>query len=189
LLSHLAAAPVNHVLRAETWALRRLQAFVGRTARFEVPPAAVVFTVVEGGEVLGAPPETPADVTFRCTPPVALRIFCGDEQAYRQVEVTGDAEFAQAVQYVVHNARWDAEEDLSRIIGDVAAHRVSRAAQGLLRAQARAAASLVRNIRDYLVEERPLIARRSDVQAFVRSVDELRDDAERIAQRIARLRA
>jgi ubiquinone biosynthesis protein UbiJ len=39
-----------------------------------------------------------------------------------------------------------------------------------------------------LVEERALIARRQDVETFVRDIDTLRDDTERLAQRISRLR-
>ena len=187
MLSYFAAAPINHILRAESWALRRLQGYAGRTARFDVPPFSLSLTVSDSGEVLGAAPDIEASATFRCTPPLALRVLAGEEAAYREVEVSGDAEFAQTIAFIVRNARWDAEEDLSRILGDAAAHRVLGAAQGLVRLQARAAASLVRNVSDYLLEERPLIARRTDVDAFVHAVDELRDDTERVAQRIARL--
>jgi ubiquinone biosynthesis protein UbiJ len=56
-----------------------------------------------------------------------------------------------------------------------------------LQLQARAAASLARNLSDYWLEERPLIARRADVADWVHEVDRLRDDVERLAQRIARL--
>jgi len=119
---------------------------------------------------------------------LALRILGGDEAAYREVAVSGHADFAQTVEFVVRNARWDAEEDLARIFGDVAAHRIIGAGQGLLRLQARAAQSFTRNLADYLVEERGLIARRADVESFVREVDALRDDVERLSQRVARLK-
>ena len=187
MLSQLAAAPVNHVLRAESWALRRLQLHVGKTARFEVFPFAVEFTVREDGEVGAAMPGTVADVTFRVTPPAALRILAGDQTAYDQVATTGDADFAQAVEFVVRNARWDFEEDLARFMGDAAAHRVAQAGRSLLDLQTRVAGSVARNLSDYWLEERPLLARRSDVQAFVHDVDALRDDVERLAHRIARL--
>jgi ubiquinone biosynthesis protein UbiJ len=115
-------------------------------------------------------------------------ILSGDDAAYREVAVSGDADFAQAVEFVVRNARWDAEEDLARIFGDVAAHRIVNAGQGLMRMQARAAQSFSRNLADYLVEERGLIARRAEVESFVREVDTLRDDVERLSQRVARLK-
>lgn len=187
MIAYVAQAPINHVLRGETWALRRLQAFAGRTAKFEVFPLVFSLTVSESGEVVAAQPNTTADASFRLSPALALRILGGDDAAYRAVEVSGEAEFAQAVEFVVRNARWDAEEDLARILGDVGAHRTVGAARELLRMQARAAQSFARNLSDYLIEERGLIVPRRDIEAFVHDVDTLRADADRLAQRVARL--
>jgi ubiquinone biosynthesis protein UbiJ len=187
-LAHVAQAPINHVLRGESWALRRLQEFAGRTARIEAFPIELSFTVTDSGEVVASAPNVVADATFRLSPVLALRILSGDDAAYREVVVSGDADFAQAVEFVVRNARWDAEEDLARLFGDVAAHRIVNAGQGLMRMQARAAQSFSRNLADYLVEERGLVARRAEVDSFVREVDTLRDDVERLSQRVARLK-
>jgi len=187
LFSHVAAGPINHVLRGESWALRYLQPFAGYTAKFDVFPFSVSLTVSDTGEVLASGPNAAVHAMFRCSPALALRVLGGDQAAYHQVEVSGDTEFTQAVEFVLRNARWDAEEDLARVFGDVVAHRAVGAAQGLLRLQARAAASITRNLADYLVEERALIARRGDVETFVRDVDTLRDDTERLAQRVSRL--
>jgi ubiquinone biosynthesis protein UbiJ len=189
MLSQIAAGPVNHVLRGESWALRRLQPHAGCTARFDVFPLSFAFTVRESGEVAAAAPGAVPDVTVRVTPPAAMRILAGDEAAYGEVSVQGDSEFAQAIQYVVRNARWDAEEDLSRIFGDSIAHRMTQTGRAVMQLQARVANSLARNLTDYWVEERPLIARRSDVARFVQDVDALRDDVERLALRIERLAA
>ena len=187
MLSQVAAGPVNHVLRGESWALRRLQPYAGRTARFDVFPISFAFTVRETGDVAAAAPGAVADVTVRVTPPAAIRILGGDESAFGEVAVQGDDDFAQAIQFVVRNARWDAEEDLSRIFGDSVAHRLSQAGRAALQLQARVVSSFARNLSDYWVEERPLIARRSDVDRFVHDVDALRDDVERLALRVERL--
>jgi len=134
-------------------------------------------------------PGTVPDVTVRVTPPAALRILGGDEAAFNEVKVQGDSDFAEALHFVVRNARWDAEEDLARLLGDRAAHRVAQAGRDALKFQARVADSIARNLTDYWVEERPLIARRADVAQFVQDVDTLRDDVERLAQRVERLSA
>jgi len=186
-LSQLAVAPVNHVLRGETWALRKLQPHAGRTARFDVFPFILCFTVRDDGQVAAAAPGAAPDVTFRVTPPAAFRILAGDETAYGEVAVSGDGEFAQAVQFVVRNAHWDAEEDLSRLVGDRIGHRVAQTGRGMMQFQARVASSFARNLSDYWLEERPLIARRADVDEFIHEVDALRDDVERLAQRVDRL--
>lgn len=188
MLAHVAQAPINHVLRGESWALRRLQPFAGRTARFEAAPFSAAFVVRASGEIAAAQ-GSEFDVTLRCSPLTALRILGGEEAAYREVDVTGDAEFAQAIEHVVRNARWDFEEELARVFGDVAAHRTVGAARALVRMHARAVTSVMRNLSDYIVEERGLIARRTDVEAFMHDVDALRDDVERLGQRVTRLAA
>lgn len=189
MLSQVAAGPVNHVLRGESWALRRLQPYAGRTARFDVFPISFAFTVREAGDVAAAAPGAVADVTVRVTPPAAMRILAGDESAFAEVAVHGDGEFAETIRFVVRNARWDAEEDLSRVFGDSIAHRLTQAGRAALQLQARVVNSLARNLSDYWVEERPLIARRTDVDHFVQDVDQLRDDVERLALRVERLAA
>lgn len=187
MLGQLALAPINHVLRGESWALRRLQPFAGRTVKIQTLPFQITFTVTDSGEVAQALPNVEADATFRFSPAVALRILGRDESAFRDVAVSGDADFAQAIEFVIRHARWDAEEDLARVFGDIAAHRITAGAREVMRLQARAAQSLAHNLADYLVEERAIIVRRREIEAFVREVDTLRDDAERLAQRISRL--
>ncbi len=187
MLTQFAVAPINHVLRGESWALRRLAPFTGRTARFDILPFSALVTVRDSGEIAAAAPGAAVDVQIRLTPAAAARILAGDEAAYEQVAVDGDTEFAQALQFVVRNARWDVEEDLARVVGDTLAHRAVGAGRAVFQLQARAAASLARNLSDYWLEERPLIARRADVADWVHEVDRLRDDVERLAQRIARL--
>jgi ubiquinone biosynthesis protein UbiJ len=186
-LAYVLSAPVNHVLRAESWALRRLAPFAGKTAAFSVLPFSATFTLRESGEVAPAMPGAVPDVRITVSLPAATRILAGDEAAYDEVRVQGDGELAQAIRFVVQNARWDVEEDLARIFGDALAHRAVRTGRAALQVPARVLSSLTRNASDFWVEERPLIARRSDVAHWVQEVDRLRDDVERLAQRIERL--
>lgn len=187
MLAQVAQAPINHVLRGESWALKRLQPFAGRTAKFVVAPLEFSFTISATGEVAPSSPGAAADTTFRLSPGLALRILSGDRSADHEVAVEGDAELAQAIRFVVRNARWDLEEDLARIFGDAIAHRIAGGAQALLRLQSRAVHSVGRNLSDYLTEERGMIASRRDIEAFVRDVDALREEADRLAQRVALL--
>jgi len=187
LLSRLIAAPVNRLLRGESWALRRLQPFAGRTASFDAFPFRFSFSVTPEGEVRAAEPVVQADVSFRLTPLVGMRVLAGDEAARREVQVTGDTEFAQAIELVASNLRWDAEEDLARIFGDVAAHRIATTGRDLFAWQVRTIDRAARSLGEFLTEERPVIARRDDVARFVTEVDTLRDDVERLEQRIERL--
>ena len=42
------------------------------------------------------------------------------------VRIEGDVDFAAEVNWLVEHVRWDAEEDLSRLIGDAPAHTLAK---------------------------------------------------------------
>jgi ubiquinone biosynthesis protein UbiJ len=50
------------------------------------------------------------------------------------VRVEGDVQLAAEVNWLVDHVRWDLEEDLSRVVGDVAAHTIGQAARSMARA-------------------------------------------------------
>jgi ubiquinone biosynthesis protein UbiJ len=88
---------------------------------------------------------------------------------------------------VLRELRWDAAEDLSRLVGDIAAHRLVRLGQGVLAWQRETLSSLLAATSEYLVEERHVLPGREAVASWAREVDALRDDAERLGQRIDQL--
>ncbi len=189
MLSQAFAQAVNHVMRQEGWPLDHLKPLAGRSARFSLMPLDLTLTIAETGELAAAAADAVPDATFALTPPLALRIVAGDEEAYGEVRVEGDTDLAEALLFVAKHLRWDAEEDLSRVLGDVAARRVARTGRDLLRWQSEAALNLARAFSEYWTEEQPLIARAADVSGFVSEVDRLRNDVERLEKRIARIQS
>lgn len=179
-----AAASINHLLRGASWAREALLPHVGKTACFEILPLALSLTVLPNGEVDVAPEGTRAAVTLRLTPGLALRLAARDENAWREVEVVGDSEFAAAINQLVRQLRWDVEEDLSRFFGDVAAHRMAETGRSFRRWGERTAEHVGRSFAGYWTEEDPLIASAPEVITFNRAVDELRDDVARLDKRI-----
>ena len=47
------------------------------------------------------------------------------------VRIEGDVQFAAEVNWLVDHVRWDAEEDLSRLIGDAPAHTLANLGRGM----------------------------------------------------------
>ena len=178
------AAAINHLLRSASWARERLQPSAGKIARFTVAPFTVTLAILDSGEIAAAPAAGNADASFTLTPGVALRMLAADQNAWQQVEVSGDTVLTREILYIAQNLRWDIEEDLSRVFGDVAAHRMVRAGDELNRWGRETAASFAHSLAAYWTEERPLIAARADVDSFVRDVDNLRDDVARLDKRI-----
>ena len=176
--------PVNHVLRTNSWALQQLRPHAGRVACIDNMLFSSMMAVTPGGEVAEAAPDAVPDVTVRVTPGLMLRLMARDASAWREVKVEGDAEFAAALNHVARNLRWDVEEDLSRVFGDIAAHRMVETGRKLDNWGRQGADNLARSFAEYWTEERPLIASRGDVEQFTREVDTLRDDVARLGKRI-----
>ncbi len=180
-------AAINHILRRNSWAPGRLVPCTGKTVRFELPPLSVGLTVLENGEVAAAAASTTPDVTIGLTPGVMLRVLARDDTVWRDIQVSGDSDFATVINHVCGNLRWDVEEDLARLFGDIAAHRMVQAGRRLDEWRAQSFDNLARSFAEYWTEEQPLIARARDVEQFNRDVDQLRDDAARLEKRLEQL--
>jgi len=178
---------INHLLRGAGWARDELKRFSGRSARFDAFPFALALTVLDSGEVALAAADAAPAVTARLTPGLVLRLAARDETAWQDIEIAGDTDFVATIHHVARNLRWDVEEDLSRVFGDIAAHRMAETGRTLNRWGAQALENTGRAFAEYWTEERPLIAGRRDLDEFNRAVDALRDDVARLEKRLENL--
>ncbi len=100
------------------------------------------------------------------------------------VEIRGDAQIAEKFQALLRLLRPDLEEDLALLVGDVAAHRAGQLARGTLRWTRSALATLWRDVGEYASHERRDLVSRPEGEAFLRDVDALREDVDRLAARL-----
>lgn len=105
------------------------------------------------------------------------------------LELAGDAETARAFQQLLRYGRPDLEEELSGLIGDVAAHEVGDFARRVGRWGRDARETLRRNVSEYLQEESRELPTRYETNAFRDRVERLRDDVARMDARLRRLEA
>ena len=176
--------------RAQSLA-RRLDARVMSLAVEGTP--LTIFLRAEGGRLALTPRhDGPADATISGTP-MALLALAGPraEGTIRGggVRIEGDAEVAQHFRELLAEAQPDFEEELSRVIGDVAARQVANFARGLLDWGRKASGSFAGSVAEFLQEEGRDLPTRTEVDEFLAGVDRLRDDAERLDARLARLEA
>ena len=182
------AAPIlafNHLLAAAPWARQRLAAFAGRRARISLPPLAFMLEVTDEGYFSTG--EGEAEVVFSrpaATPWLALQ---GLEAVVKEAHVSGPADFADTLGFVLKNLKWDAEEDLSKLVGDLAAHRLAGLGRRFLGWQKHVLASTTENVGEYLREEQTLLPRSADFATFRDEVSRLRGDLERLEGRVSRL--
>jgi len=179
---------LNHLLGTEPWARERLAPFAGETVELRAPPLpALRFSILPGGTVEAGGGDEKPGLAITLKPELLLALARGEEHAMRAVDVAGNERLAAEVLLLVRHLRWDAEEDLSRLIGDPAAHRLAQAARAFAAWHVDAAQRLAAAIADYATEEKQLLARRGELEALAESLAGLRDAIERLGKRIERL--
>ena len=173
---------LNHLLGQAAWARQQLTPFAGRQARFDMPPWQLALRI--GADGLFEPvAEGEVDVTVLLPAETPLLALQGIDRAMARAHVTGNAEFATALSFVLKNLRWDAEEDLSKLVGDVAAHRLAAVPPRLTLWQKDVARNLSENVAEYLGEESRLLVPARDLASFR---EELADFTQRIEKLEAR---
>ena len=184
-----ALAAINHLLAGEDWARERLSPFAGQTARLEFGALALPLAISADGLFVAAGRDAPADVTITLPADAPLRALTDRASLFTAARLAGSAELAESLGFVFRNLRWDAGGDLARFVGDIAAHRLVAVGSGVASWQRQQAFNLAANVAEYFTEEKPSIARSSDVAAFCAEVARLPDELARLEARIAALEA
>lgn len=180
-------ATINHLLAGEAWAQRKLSAHSGKTACIDTGLMAMRFKVTADGMLEGASPDAPANVTIRVKLSDLPLIAQNREHAFSYVKVEGDADFANTISQLAQNLRWEAAEDLSHLVGDIAATRIVSGAKSLSEHIRTGHQKLAENVAEYFLEEQPMLVRPLAVNEFTAAVTTLRHDLERLTKRIERL--
>ena len=124
---------LNHVLQQESQAMERLARQRGRVVLFQWREFSFKLQLTPAGLLDLAAVDTPSDLTLAVTEssPAALvqAALAGEKPPVR---IEGDVQLAAEVNWLVDHVRWDAEEDLARIVGDAPAHGLVQAARRVL---------------------------------------------------------
>jgi ubiquinone biosynthesis protein UbiJ len=181
-------ATINHLLVPAGWARERLVPHAGRCAQLRAEPVDIRFSVSpEGYLCTPAADDVPA-VTLSIPLSAVPGLVGGDhDKAMNALRIEGSADFADALGFVFRNLRWDAEEDLSRVFGDIVAHRLVAGAQSFRQVQQRALNGVTENVGEYLSQEQRFLATRNTLEPHIEALQALRDDVARLEKRIERL--
>lgn len=194
------ALVLNHLLSQSEWAMRRLAQHAGKTVRFNIAPFSFVYTIQSDGllramEAGVVPENSPsenaanisADATCTFPPSLLPRLALQDGKAVQAIHSEGDPALLADIFYLSQHLRWDAAEDLSHLVGDIAAERIVQFAHAQQQQARNTLLNLAQAWAEYWTEERPLLAKPAQVSRFIQNVDTLRDDLARLEQRVRRL--
>lgn len=186
-LSMPAAATINHLLAQEQWARTELKLHAGKTAVIDASPAVLRLRVAPDGMVEAAGSDTAAAVTIRLKLSDLPLIAQNRERAFSYVQIEGDAEFANAISHLSQSLRWEAEYDLERLVGPIAAVRLVRGARAMVQGARNGQRKVAENVAEYFLDENPMLIRPVVAEGFAADVTRFRDDVERASKRLEKL--
>lgn len=183
---------VNHLLSSAPWARDRLQAYAGSVLRLKFD--SIIFNLEIDADGFFSPHQGEENMARQTDVTISLPLshlptamFSGTDKLMNAVTLQGNAELADTIGFVFRNLEWDVEEDLSRLIGDIPAHRVLQIAKSLKRDQTHAITALGGNLSEYFAEEQNVLVSKKLSDAFDSDLRQLRDDLARTEKRIDRL--
>jgi ubiquinone biosynthesis protein UbiJ len=189
-LAQIALSALNHVLGQQDWARDRLRAHAGRSVRVVVVsplgPVSSDARIGDDGTLAAAAVEAPT-VTLTLTPSIDAVFGLlreGTRGLSGHLKIDGDVMVAAAIGEIAQQLRWDVEEDLSRVLGDRAAHRMGEAARRGARQAREAGERAESGVRRFLVDEDPQLVGRPDMRALAAAIRSLDDAVGRLEVRL-----
>ena len=191
--------------------IERLLQRASTRARGESPHAGAILTELAGKrlaiQISGTPWESrpivvesnghslglaspPADASIIGAPLALLALLRGEPEALIRrgdVRIEGDPQLAQRFRELGQLLAPDLEQGLSRLVGRSVAHVLVGAARGAAHSGRTAAWTSVRNLAEYLAHESGDLVSRREAEHFLRGVEQLREQLDRLEARLTHL--
>lgn len=132
------------------------------------------------------------DVHMRGTPSELLKMGMAGKAPITpgkiNIKLEGDLHVGQQFKKILDDMQIDWEELLSQHVGDIAAYHTSRFVRGMHKRIREAVKATATNSSEYLRFEAEILPADWRVDEFINSVDKIREDVDRMAMRVERLR-
>lgn len=178
---------LQHITQQNNWARPYLMAFAGQVICFDFSLMRAHLIILEDGSLAVAPSQTQTNATVHIPPSLGMRLIAGDAQAKSLIKIEGDIHLATEVSKVLQQMRWDIEEDISHVVGDIAAFKLGEVSQSMFAQVKKQSTDLADMVTEFWQEEKNILAKKTHVTQFNDSVDTLRHDVERFEKRIEKL--
>mgnify|MGYP001821418037 CR=1 FL=1 len=133
-----------------------------------------------------------SDVLVRASPFDLLALLRADNPTRvraGEIEFRGSLGVAESFTRMLRLARPSAEDELAGWVGGLPARAIVRSGEAAFAWGQRTAGALERDVAEYLQAETRELPRPQEIADFLREVERLRDDVDRLSQRIERLAA
>lgn len=184
MLKQLSTRLLQHLIAQNSWANAQLQPYAGQSVRLNIGLVSPNIVILEDGSLaLAGETQTP-DAIVTISPSLLLRLLAKDESAKNQINITGDTHLATELAKVFAHMRWDYEDDLSKLTGDIPAYKMADFGRNAVATIKETSTNLAEMLSEYWQEEMPVIAKKRHVEQFNSEVDTLRADVARLEKKL-----
>ena len=175
---------LQHITNQNSWSRPYLAPFGGKVVQFDFSLLKAHLIILEDGSLSLAGVTATADAVIHLPPSLAMRLMAQDESVKMQIKIDGDTHLATEFSKVLQQMRWDIEEDLSHLVGDIAANKVVAGSQKLALETKKQTVNLAEMLSEYWQEEKLVIAKKWQVEKFIQEVDSLKSDIARFEKKL-----
>ena len=181
MLTSIITTPINHVLRSEGWACKRLQSFTGQIVCIQIPPLVNFKMLINTeGEVQQVDNNICADTTLILSPLILPRILARESIAFKLIKIIGNKSFADELINIGKQINFSMifEHDLSKAIGDTPAHRITNASEYFIQWQTENFDRMSQALVEYWTEEKFFLTKSTAINQFIQEVKNLQLNTE-----------
>lgn len=183
------ASFLKHLQDQNIWSHALLEPYAGQSVLIDAQLISTHWVILENGQLTVAGETASPDAAISITPTTLLRLAAKDDDAKKQINISGDTQLAAALAKVMANLQWDIADDLSHLIGGVASEKLVTSTKHVVNSTQSTVHNLGEMAIEYLTEELMLLAKPRHVQDFNQKVDLLKADTARLEKKIQKLNA
>lgn len=187
MLSTLAITSINHVLRNQQWACKRLQSFSGQTACIQISPLIHFKILINSvGELQKFHDGSDTDATIILPSLMHANLLARQLSYEESIQVIGNELLAAEIIALGRqlNINRIVEHDLSKVLGDIPAHRITSAGRHFIQWHAENFDALSHALAEYLTEEKPVLAKPDAISQLISEIQDLQHHVEQVEHRI-----
>lgn len=185
---------LNQALHLDPHSVHALSRLAGKSVKVELTDLTLSFSFfpeIEGIAVLGNNYTGEVDAYIQSPPFTLLNLLLNNQGSfanYSDIVVSGNVQVAQQLLHILQGLDIDWEEQLAQRLGDVPAHSLGTLVRRGQHYVSDRLSHLQYYFSEYLQEESRHVPAPAEMEFFLNGVDMLRDDVERLEQRVTNLR-
>jgi ubiquinone biosynthesis protein UbiJ len=179
---------INHVIEQEKWAHDLLLSREGQIVAISLPVGNFQL-MIQNGLLANTSDNTGVAAVSLEISQEAIWAFLreGKSGAMKFVRISGDVDFAADLNRLAADLKWEAEEDLAKLIGDAPSRRILLESKKLFQQASLAVDDFKLGLRDYLVNEKNTLLGAQQFNEFKSEIRLLRDQLDRTEKKIIQL--